>query len=61
MDNSIIFINNYEDAVNLLNNYTVLANNLNIKINNNKTKIVDINKFIFCKWKYILNNNFNSY
>lgn len=56
MDDSIIFINNYEDAVNLLNNYTVLANTLNIKINNNKTKIVDINKFIFCKWKYILND-----
>ena len=56
MDDSVIFINNYEDVVNLLNNYIVLANALNIKINKNKTKIVSINKYIFCKWKYILND-----
>ena len=56
MDDSIIFINNYKDAVNLLNSYIVLANILNIKINNNKTKINNISKFIFCKWKYIFNN-----
>ena len=56
MDDSVIFINNYEDAINLLNNYIVLANALNIKINKNKTKIVSINKYIFCKWKYIFNN-----
>lgn len=40
----------------LLNDYIFLANKLNIKINENKTKIVNINKFIFCKWKYILND-----
>ena len=56
MDDSVIFINNYNETINLLNNYIVLANALNIKINKNKTKINNISKFIFCKWKYIFNN-----
>lgn len=54
MDDSIIFIKDYNDAVNLLNNYIKLANQLNIKINKNKTKIVKINDFSFCKWRYKL-------
>ena len=56
MDDSIIFINNYNETINLLNNYIVLTNALNIKINKNKTKINNVSKFIFCKWKYILND-----
>lgn len=33
-----------------------MCKSIGIVINENKTKIIKSNKFIYCKWKYILGN-----
>ncbi len=58
MDDSILFCITYDEALNVLNNYKIIADKLHIKINLNKTKIISItNSFMFCKWNYKLLNN----
>ncbi len=59
MDDTIFFIDDYENATLLLNKYIELADSLNIFINKSKTKIVNIQDyFYYCKWKFrILESN----
>lgn len=40
----------------MLNRYKEMCKSYGIVINENKTKIIKINKFIYCKWKFILGN-----
>ena len=58
MDDTIFLCKTKDEAIMLLNNYKKLANKLNIKINDNKTKIIKLsNKFRYCKWNYIIDRN----
>lgn len=58
MDDSIFFVENYNKAKLLLDNYIKLSNSINIVINKKKTKIINIkNKFKYCKWIFKFNNN----
>ena len=58
MDDSIFFVNTYNEGKHLFNEYTKLCNSLKIKINNKKSFIVPIKScFKYCKWKYKILNN----
>ena len=58
MDDSIFFVNSYKDGEYLLEQYTKIANSLNIKISNKKSFILPISgSFKYCKWKYKLFEN----
>lgn len=58
MDDSIFFVRNYSDAKEILTKYYLLANELKININSNKSYIKKIGKsFIYCKWKFKINSN----
>lgn len=56
MDDTICLVSSYNDALNLLKRYKKMCKSIGIVINENKTKIIKSNKFIYCKWKYILGN-----
>ena len=58
MDDSIFFVNCYNEGKELLDEYIKIANSISIKINKKKSFIVPINiNFIYCKWKYYLFKN----
>lgn len=56
MDDVLILINSRANALNILSNYKHIANSIGIVINNNKTKILKVNKFKYCKWMFLVRN-----
>ena len=55
MDDSIFFVNTYNEGKKILEEYNKKASLLDIKINNKKSFIVPIKScFTYCKWKYKL-------
>lgn len=62
MDDTLIICHSYNEALDVLNKYKIISMELNIKINSNKTIIVNLNRcFKFCNWKFKLLDNGNVY
>lgn len=58
MDDTVFFVNNYNDAKSVLEGYNYLSNKYGIIINKKKTKIFKINEcFKYCKWIYNIDKN----
>lgn len=58
MDDSIFFVESYNETENLFNKYIEICESLQIKINIKKSFIVSIKScFKYCKWKYKILNN----
>ena len=60
MDDTFFICGDYDEAVKVLNDYYLICDNLHIKVNKKKTKIVPIRKYFkYCKWKYNIIENGN--
>lgn len=53
MDDSVFIVNSKEEALEVLEDYYVIADKLGIKINKKKTSIVPLNNYFrYCKWNF---------